>query len=127
MEFFFLIFGMTKLLRFRKKCLLRPTSYIHEINFTKKIDLKYFENQNFFYFLIENFMPTKKCCGCLFSILSILRVVKILVRMIKKIIFFEKVFLMYNIVFSRNVFFEKNALKDDSFYLRKLFERSKKN
>ncbi len=56
---FFFIFEMTKLLRFRKKCLLRPTSYIHEINFTKKSDLKYFENQFFFYFLIENFMPTK--------------------------------------------------------------------
>jgi hypothetical protein len=47
----------------------------------------------------------------------------------KKIIFFEKEFLMYNIVFSRNVFLEKIALKDkfDSFYLRKHFERSKKN
>jgi hypothetical protein len=49
----------------------------------KKSDFKYFEKQNYFNFLIENFMLTK---NALDVYLSILRVVKIFVRMIKKII-----------------------------------------
>ncbi len=90
---FFLFFGMTKLLWFRRKCLLCSISYIHEINFAKKSDLKYFENQNLFLF----FDPDQKCSGCLFSILSIFWDAKIFERMIKKIIFKIKC-----------VFFKKN-------------------
>jgi hypothetical protein len=55
---------------------------------------KYFENQIFFHFLIENFMPTNNAPNYLFSILSIFRVLKIFVMMMKK-----KLFLQNNLCF----------------------------
>ena len=52
---FFLFFGMTKLLWFRKKCLKCCTSYYHEINFWKIKWFKVFRNPNFFLFSYREF------------------------------------------------------------------------
>ena len=73
--------------------------------FYEKKWFKVFRKSNFFLFFDREFYADQKCSGRLFSILSIFWVVKILVRMIKKIIFFEKVFIMFNIVYSHRIWF----------------------
>ena len=50
----------------------------------KKSDLKYFENQIFFLFSDREFYADQKSIGCLFSILSIFRVKKFFVILLKK-------------------------------------------
>ncbi len=71
------------------------TRNIRGINFTKKW-FKVFRKSNFFLFSDREFYADQKCSGCLFSILSSYRVVKIFVILLKKKFFLDFFFFFWN-------------------------------
>jgi len=83
----------------------------------KKSDLKYFENQILFYFLIENLVLTNIPLDVYFP-LSFFWVVKILVILLKKNILFESVFNVKHFIFTECIFRKKTSCEKAVLYCK---------